>query len=454
MITFALRFASLRLTIPLSIVLICALLAAPAAGQSNPNDLIPLLAGELNVWRLNLGLGPLVYNATLEQMAADQADFLISLPNVPDNIHAGRNGEGPRARSQYPQYAWPTFGHPQRIAATEIAAIGTVRTAIQYWQGSDIHNRSVINPEYREVGIAARKKGSDTLFIVMLGARPGVLPALADIESNLIYLTRDTGQWAGDWIGTPTRFRLLNTRRQPLAEWADWEPNTTLPENYKDPFMYIEYEDAKGRRTESTVPVLPIWYSGQPLRSLAQATAVAAIATPTVVVPTVTRPAAAFPTNTPQANAAAFAFVTNTPVGQPVQAQSTPAPQAGGGTVNLALIYSPRVFTAFPTDTINLSSISFRHGEQSFIATAWEQYSAGLNVGSLSAGNCLQIWQLNSGNQGAPQGCSFVRSVIFQAADRRFWVEGSFDVLAGSQVIATCSATAGRCDVAVPQPKP
>ncbi|MBL8165536.1 MAG: CAP domain-containing protein [Anaerolineae bacterium] len=453
MTTFLPRTVPFRLTIALSIVLICTLLAAPAIGQANPNDLIPQLVGQLNVWRLNLGLGPLVYNATLEQMAADQADFLLSLPSIPDNIHAGRNGEGPRDRSQYPQYAWPTFGHPQRIAATEIAAIGNVQTAIQYWQGSDIHNRSVTNPEYREVGIAARKKGTDTLFIVMLGARPGVLPALADIESNLVYLTKDTGQWAGDWIGTPTRFRLLDTRRQPLAEWADWDYNTPLPEGYKDPFFYIEYEDAKGRRTESTVPVLPIWYSGQPLRSLAQGTAVAAIATPTVpavVQPTVTRPAAAFPTNTPQGGALAFVFATNTPVGQVVQAQSTPAPVISGGSVNLALIYGPRVFTAFPTGAVNLSSLSFRHGQQTFIATAWERQSAGLNVGALSAGNCLQIWQLNSGDQGVPQGCTFVRSIVFQAADRRFWVEGSFEVLAGSQVIATCSATAGRCDVAVP----
>lgn len=54
---------------------------------SNPNDLIPELIGEINLWRLSLGLEPLVYNQTLEQMAISQVDFLLSLPSMPNDIH-------------------------------------------------------------------------------------------------------------------------------------------------------------------------------------------------------------------------------------------------------------------------------------------------------------------------------------------------------------------------------
>lgn len=140
-----------------------------ATAQEPVQNQIPELARQLNLWRLNEGLEPLVYNPTLERMAASQVDYLVRLPSLPGDLHAGAQGENPRQRSQFDQFKWPTYGHPEIMSVTEIAALGSITTAIEFWQGSDIHNRSVTNPAYREMGIAARQYGTDIMFIVVLG---------------------------------------------------------------------------------------------------------------------------------------------------------------------------------------------------------------------------------------------------------------------------------------------
>lgn len=69
------QFASGLLMLILAIV---SIVAQPS--QTSLQSQINELARELNVWRLSQGLGPLVYNLTLERMAASQADFLLRQP--------------------------------------------------------------------------------------------------------------------------------------------------------------------------------------------------------------------------------------------------------------------------------------------------------------------------------------------------------------------------------------
>ena len=77
------------ITRTLSCLFVCFLMMTSLQAQQLPEFQIPELARRLNVWRTSMGLGPLVYNPTLERMAAVQADYLISLPNIPSDIHAG-----------------------------------------------------------------------------------------------------------------------------------------------------------------------------------------------------------------------------------------------------------------------------------------------------------------------------------------------------------------------------
>ncbi|MEO1290437.1 MAG: CAP domain-containing protein, partial [Chloroflexota bacterium] len=153
-------------------------------------DLIPELMGRINVWRLQQGLEPVVYNPLLEEIAIAQADFLMEQNEIGD-IHAGRQGESARQRSQFPQFAWATYGHPELFAFTEIAAVGSIDSAMDFWMNSQIHTDSALNPTYREAGVAARQRNSGVLFIVVFGGQPNVLPAMTDPDVNELYLTNE-----------------------------------------------------------------------------------------------------------------------------------------------------------------------------------------------------------------------------------------------------------------------
>ncbi len=411
---------------------LCFAAITSGAQPPNPNTLIPQLAAELNLWRLSLGLTPLVYNPTLEAMAAAQADYLMSLSSIPAGgaIHTGRRGEDARARSQFAEFAWPTYGHPQRIAVTEIAAIGSIRSALGFWQTSDIHRRSATNPVYREVGIAARQRGSDVLFIVVLGAAPNVLPALSDPEVNEMYLTTERSDWLGDWIGAATRYRLLDADQQVLREWQDWQITVPLPENYRDTHFYVEYEDAAGRRTVSQVSMRPVWSSAPP---------------PPVVMATNTPAGSTVAGGTPASVPVANALPTSTPTPLP-----TPTAVPTNPPGSITLVYLPRVLTIIPNGAFtNLSGLSLRQGGVTFEAVRWERVESSINISALPGGHCLQIWE--RGRQfAAPPQCTYVRSIVFQEPDALFWASGTFEVLHNGSVVATCDSSAGQCDVTLP----
>lgn len=417
------------------------------AQTDSPDDTIKDLAAQINLWRLSLGLGPLVYNPTLERMAASQADYLAGLTNIPQGgeIHIGASGDDPRRRSQFPQFAWPTYGHPERMSVSEIAGIGSVRSSVQYWQGSPVHTRATTNPAYREMGIAARKVGRDILYIVVMGGRPNILPAMADVDVNLLYLTTEGISWHGDWFENPVRYRLLDTNEQPIQDWQPWQVVVTLPTIESDTFI-VEYEAANGERVKTVVPLHPVWSSSEKP---------APTSVPTQVLPTFTVPAptvvAAFPTNTPVPMVAAFpsntprpgAFPSNTPI--PTLAPS--ATPTSRPSASVRLVYYPNVFTVVPLgDRANLIGVSFRSGSMQFNADAWESITSGLNVGALLSGNCLQIWRSGNGDYAAPPECRYVRSIVYLQPAKLFWTTGSFDVLRDGAVVATCASDAVTCE--------
>ncbi len=415
--------------------------------QSAPSDHIPELMRQINVWRLREGLGPLVYNATLEAMAASQADYLLTLGSIPrgGDIHIGPRGDDARQRSQFEPLLWPTYGHPQKIAITEIAAIGNIRTAINFWSNSDIHRRSVTNPAYREVGVAARRFGTDVMFIVVLGARPNALPALVDADSGLLYLTNERNAWTGDWIGVATRYRILDSQRQVVQDWADWARDVPMPAIESATF-YVEYEDTAGRRTVSEVRNVPIW-SNIPAPPTATATS-AASATPTPTASHTPAPGVAgfFTTNTPSPTATTAP--TDTPIPTPT-ATITPSPTTPPDSV--ALVVYPRVLTLISrSDFADVSGLVFQGAGETFVATRWETVTSGLNLGALPRGHCLQVVLRGSGQAVAPSECRYVRSLITLGEEEVFWAAG-FEVLRAGEVVVSCPAGAEQCEVILPK---
>ncbi|MFN8375435.1 MAG: CAP domain-containing protein [Anaerolineae bacterium] len=425
------------------LTLVLLLVTFSTAHSQDANSLIPELAAELNLWRLELGLSPLVYNPTLESMAALQADYLLSLSDIPEEgeIHRDAAGRYARERSQLDPINWPTYGNPQFISLTEIAAIGSIRSAIRFWHESDIHNRSVINPNYREMGIAARSMDNlngDTMFIVELAGRPDVLTALADPEAQQLYLSTETNEWTGDWIAAPTEYRLLDAERQSIGDWTPWALIVPLPADLDDTF-YVEFRDANDRTTEAEVQLHPRW-------SVYDVEVEATEESPTRAP---SSGGLVFATNTPIGTPAAVQPTTISPTATPLPvASATPTPTP----VSVVLMYTNRLFTLIPASgPVNISDLTFTNGTLSFAASDWESVQSDLNLSALPANNCLQIWQRDAGEFSPPPQCSYVRSIVFLAQDHMFWTQGSFDVVLEGETLTTCQTDAGQCSVILPR---
>ena len=250
-------FRTRRLILTLVVVLLAGLLGTVAlartSAQTTPvvNDLNRALdmVGDLNAWRLAEGLAPLRINDTLMKMAMFQAEYLMTLRSIPDGaaIHRGRNGEGVRDRAHYSQFNWPHYARRDQIAIGEIAAVYTRSRAISFWRSSPPHARTVTNPAYREIGIAAIPRQHNTLYVVVMGSRPNVLPALIHPETNQLYLTRDQYGPAvhSDGIVNPLNIRLFDVDGRPLHdEWQPWDEIIDMPTSSTRRF-HLLYSDGE-----------------------------------------------------------------------------------------------------------------------------------------------------------------------------------------------------------------
>lgn len=387
------------------IVLICACLITFSGlnvhAQNDPEQIDGMLDA-LNEWRVGLGLVPLTINDTLNDLAQLQLDYLLTLDQIPGggNIHTGAEGEGPRDRARFPEISWPFYENPARVSVTEIAAIGTIRFAINFWQNSDIHNRSVTNPAYREVGISTHPLASgDVLYIVLLGGRPDILPAVVDETEaeNTLFLTTELIQYEGAWISQPTRFQVLGSDGSVVTDWQDWQLSIPFPDALVSATHFtVVYEDSRGTQVETIVPLV----EGAPF-------------------------------DAPEA----VAVVEEVPV--------VTAPE-------LTLVYDEETIslvnaTGAPLD---VSGITLQHGGTTIPVDAWTQYFPLVDLVAFPDTRCLQGWSAsNGGNIVKPDSCGGVASFITVENDEVVWANDTFEVLNNGVVAATCNGAAGECVV-------
>jgi uncharacterized protein YkwD len=441
-------------------VLFCLLLSLvssvqPAHATQNAQEARRLTAA-LNEWRLQIGLPPLVPNPILERMALDQAEYILSLPNIPSGaaIHTGRNGESPRQRALYPQYNWTTFGAPEQLSLSEIASLRPNPSgAINFWKGSDIHNRTVSNATYREVGVAAVPYQLGFVYMVVVGSRPDVLTATADPRAGIIYLSTESyprGQ--GTWIRTVNEVRVLSMTGAVLSDWQTWQSSIPIPPNAGDRVVVAYRVSDKTVTTEVSLRESDILL---PQYENAWGAAAAPTAVPTralfamtnTPVPTAgairpTLPVIA-PTATPRvvqptAIAAQPTRVVSSPT--PVPVQPTVAPSTAN---QVTITYNSVILNiaVSGTNRVNVSDMVLQNSIRTVRV-------ANLNVGflpdpltNLRAGVCITI-TVNS-SVGSPSSCRF-SSTTFVTQDRRFWAQ-DFDVRIADRVVATCRASAGQC---------
>lgn len=395
-------------------------LTTPTLAQRNrqPDRQAALeMLGLLNDWRLEERLLPLKMNETLEALALYQAEYVMSLRLTPNGtaIHVGRNGEGILQRALYDQFNWPYYGRRERITVGEIAAVNSAEESLAFWHSSPPHRRTVTNPGYREIGIAAFPHPFGHLYVAVLGAQPDVLPALVHPETGLLYLSNEYSQYAtwSTWIREVAGFRLFDSQGRPLQnDWVPWTETVELPDDVGDQ-VYVLYTDGNievisAVDLERDIIVLPGHYPPPDPELLLQMTP---IATPA-------------PTATPE----------------------PPRPE-------LLIVYDNRSLAIINQSrlTLNLGYIELE-GETMTLPLTWWSEVGNANIYQFPAGDCLQTWaggEFNAPRK--PNACRVLRSGRSNLRPNQlFWTEGDFNVLQDGEVIATCEQGARRCEVDLP----
>jgi len=407
-------------------------LPSTAAAQQQEQVAADTIAA-INAWRIEQGTWPVKPNPTLEALALLQAEYLLTLDDIPSGnpIHEGRQGEGVRERALWSPYNWPTYGRVDRIAVVEIAYVGQkVDNALGFWQGSEVHRTAALNPAYREIGVAAVPHPYGYVFIVVLGSQPNVLPVLPDTNAGILYLSNEAfwGSQVNGWIRDATQVRLLNEDRQPLSDdWMAWQPTLPIPQGTGNK-LYVEFSDGVTQvETEVNLETDRVLLPGNSL--------VVAVSTPTPV-SSGTEPTQTNDTATPPA-----AALPSTPTVVPPNR------------ADVTLIYDSRSLAILNTSghVIDLTRLELVQGDNRLPLTAWQTIWLAAPLNTFPANDCLQVWAWTEASDPAQPGeCRYQRGAINIAPEKRFWLTGSFEVQQEDLVLATCEATAGRCTISLP----
>jgi uncharacterized protein YkwD len=368
---------------------------------------------KLNEWRISIGLWPLRPNDVLDRMALDQAQYVLSLATLPSGagFHIDALGRNPRGRAL--DYSWPYYNSPAQMAVTEIAAVGpTPDYAIDYWMNSQIHHDSVVNPAYREVGIAALPHEFGNLYIVELGARPGVLPALVEPDSGELYLTSERYTWSGggDWVHDVTEAQIVDSTDSPPddSSWLPWQLDIPAP---AETHYAVVYSDGEHEAVTEVDPGVDIAWLPDNL----DAAVVAAGEEPGVTGPA---------------------------------ASEEPPP----GEAEVALIYDDQSLSVLNVSgaALDLTGLALAGGETRLPITRWDTEWLDVPLSAFPAEDCLQVWAYDAYDPGPPAGCRYVRSSVYVAPDELFWRNGDFEVYWQGDPLTTCAVGAGRCEIDLP----
>lgn len=222
------------------------------------------MLGLLNDWRKSVGLAPFKMNATLAKMARDQANYVLSFPTLPSDIHRDANGKYPMERALDKKYNWPFYAIAARMAIGENTYAGASEAvAVKWWQGSTVHKNTIENAGYREIGIVSLPHTYGKLFVIVLGARPDVLPALIDPTTNTMYLSTEQYKFSdgGNWIRQVQEYQILESPLSPINE-SGWQPFApTVPAPDKQQFTLALRGGGKVVMTQIDVSENIAWFS-------------------------------------------------------------------------------------------------------------------------------------------------------------------------------------------------
>ncbi len=206
------------------------------------------LIARLNEWRIRDGQWPLKPNVVLRDMARSQANYLLSLASLPDDLHIDAKGRNPRQRALDPAFNWPHYLGNDRVAVGENIYIGNnMNGAINYWQNSQIHHDTAVSVNFREVGVVILPHPLGSMYVVVFGARPNVLPVLLDPTSQTLYVSSEAYRYAapGDWVTSVKGLQFIPSVLSPVDQsaWLPWARQSTLSQTNTFVIAYQGDED-------------------------------------------------------------------------------------------------------------------------------------------------------------------------------------------------------------------
>lgn len=435
----------LFLTLIIGLILLISLTTV-VAQQTSTVSVTPevdAVTAAINSWRLELGLWPVQPDAVLTRMAFDQARYLMSIPQLPagGDIHIDQNGLNPRQRAPAAPYNWVTYG--PEVTVNEIAYVGAnVRRAIEYWQGSSVHTRTVSNGAYRQIGVAALPHQFGFLYIVVLGGQPNVLPAIPDIANGRLYLSNDSvSAPLPARLSSATQIQLFDALGRPLSQtWLPWQPYLTLPQGVGDRIT-VMYSDGT-RFSVTTVNLnaqtslfnnqLQLLVDGVPATPMPVQNIPAEVAAPATVTPRFEVPPTIAPTS--------------------VTSGITPEPSRPND--NVALYYSSRTLTLHNiTDApVDVSRVTMQGNGITLRTTFWQTEWLSGSLNALVGRDCLQLWAWTEPSELPREAvCRQRRGVITLSTDRMFWRTTDISVYQGDSLLATCARADNQCTFNVPQ---
>ncbi len=431
-----------RSLLPYLMLCLCLFLSRslPAAAQSpGERDAAAAVIAALNAWRLEEDRWPLKPNDTLRAMAHAQASYLLTLPTLPEggDIHLGREGERPQERARRAPYNWPSYNRPEQIALTEIAYDGAdVAAALRFWKDSETHRGAALSQVYREIGAAALAHDGGYLFIVVLGARPNVLPAQVNLGAGLLYLSDERYTYAsgGRWIHDAARVRFFDAEGRPLGSgWQPWQMTLPLPQNTGDR-LFVMLSDG----TVDVLTEVRLERDAAPLPAGLAALLPTATPPPTAIATATPRSGAPVPSSTP-------IIVPSAPTPPPGSVIPTPTPRGGS---DLTLIYDARSLTIWNSAgrALDLTGLVLEQGDRRLPIGAWQTPWLSGSLQAFAARDCLQVWAWSEPTDPpAPSDCRYVRGAITIEPLDRPWLGAPFNVSRNGQRLAACPVAPGRC---------
>ncbi len=411
--------------------------AAPATAPIEESDPAETILQLVNEWRIQEGLWPLRQNNSLQTMAQAQAEYIKPrIETITDEIdfHKDSRGRLPPERAKQ-DYQWPLTSSASAAPAPRIgenAAVGSPKYAMNFWKSSDIHRRAALSNIYHEVGVGVVPYKTGYIFIMDFGSRPDSIAVLTSLRGDRIYLANDC-LCGGRGEILNTKIRIFNDKGVPLIDTIDWKPVLGLDAVWGSRLTVLYTNGSKqllvNVEVGKDIAILP--------RNAAVAVPVVPTNTPTPIpLPVLLQPSstpAPAATNAIRATVAPTIAPTTTPIAKPATLP------------DLILFYNTDTLILFNNNkrSIDLTGLALGSSSSRISVTSWKAV-ANFPDTFFPTANCLQA---GTGATTIKNDCKFVRSSVYLAGNKIFWLAGIFKVTQNDEVIGECDAALKRCEV-------